>query len=1015
MAELRKSHSNYILRKKRQLTAKGSLYERDWMTVSELDGFAPGTLPVYASGNFKMSVNNERLGKKRYSFSNWLMNDSGNTEWTLNDIVDEQIKLNKALIKPNYSSILDFAYYGSAVELIRATANDLIERFPGELYTTVPDDGEYSLVTGASLQTLDKIVENPFSIDIWSEYVKPENVKNPLRYMCLSWDKYEIVDGDNAEPVKLWLPGNIHKSKCFKDGDVVFDNAKICGSGSCITFKGIYFYGKTVIVYEGNNGGKHIRLQKKYEDEVFDSFDDFEKVLLNRDTIPMFKAKFYTPKETEKGVITYERSYVWPTMNGNWNIDMESASYASYLESLLYIANYYDEIRTDNIWRSYTHESIKNFDWTTPKDTYVPEIDGDLIDTERLEAIMRVCGRQFDDIKRYIENIKFTTNISYDSKNNMPDDDMTKFLEMNGWEVKNVAPSNDNGLIHDEVYPGKHVKYNPEDVNNEFLKRMILNSRSILSKKGTRAGIEEMYSMFGIFDIKYGETMNYCGSAQTIGFTIDEYDVFADGYISGSDVDLVYNINKEKNQYETSFEKVLYDYPGLMVDEKFEVGGIRYLVPWYDADYEYDGRPYYQMMGGWGKRHRKNVMVPFADIAEIFSDENFSIYDETVKNIKVVDDLRTLNDTPIGFLNEGDVYYVLNMNGAPDCELEGDSGYSHYVLFTSDPSDFSGSTYPYDEEHVWCLISNSEFNVPTEDLSWYAKKIIYMESIHDVQDGNNPHDGKGLYDDGRSYFDYYRQIFKGTFDNDMFSEYRARISNENARRNYENRFRVDVLPPLEDNTSAVTDVGFELIGVDDSGYTIPDNSKIWFFLSQDNGIYPTSEYSGSTLYTRAFEEGDFSLIDETYYPLKYEDKQFQNAPIRDTGSTITVSGDTLDIPVGVQDITQEITQYGPDATWSYSVINTKKLKITYYLPWEMEDYVTDVVEFYVKQLIPSTVITEFVWNYTGGGVRPPAKVPYTRLTLSPSFQRLRSYESETDITIDKVNVDNVEIAKEIVE
>ena len=59
MAKLRKSYSNYTLRKKRQLTSKGSIYERDWMTVSELDGFAPGTLPVYASGNFKMVVNND--------------------------------------------------------------------------------------------------------------------------------------------------------------------------------------------------------------------------------------------------------------------------------------------------------------------------------------------------------------------------------------------------------------------------------------------------------------------------------------------------------------------------------------------------------------------------------------------------------------------------------------------------------------------------------------------------------------------------------------------------------------------------------------------------------------------------------------------------------------------------------------------------------------------------------------------------------------------------------------------
>ena len=69
MAELRKSYSNYVLRRKRQLTSKGAVYERDWMTVSEMDGFAPGTRPVYASGNFKLTINNERGGKKKYSFS----------------------------------------------------------------------------------------------------------------------------------------------------------------------------------------------------------------------------------------------------------------------------------------------------------------------------------------------------------------------------------------------------------------------------------------------------------------------------------------------------------------------------------------------------------------------------------------------------------------------------------------------------------------------------------------------------------------------------------------------------------------------------------------------------------------------------------------------------------------------------------------------------------------------------------------------------------------------------------
>ena len=82
---------------------------------------------------------------------------------------------------------------------------------------------------------------------------------------------------------------------------------------------------------------------------------------------------------------------------------------------------------------------------------------------------------------------------------------LAKFLEMSGWEVKNVAPVDDNSLVVIDEYPGLTVKNTPEEANNEFLKRMILNSRNILSKKGTRAGIEAMYSMFGIFEKRYGD------------------------------------------------------------------------------------------------------------------------------------------------------------------------------------------------------------------------------------------------------------------------------------------------------------------------------------------------------------------------------------------------------------------------------------------------------------------------------------------------------------------------------
>lgn len=1089
MAKLRKSYSNYIIRKKRQLTSKGSVYERDWMTVSELDGFAPGTVPVYTSGNFKMTINADRNSKKKYSFSNWVLNDSGDTTWDLTMIKDENIKVKSELVKPNYSSILDFACYGSAVQLIYGSINDIYEKFPAELYGT-NKELTYFIGDEKTATTGYTYVENPFGIDVNSSYVKPEKIVNPLRYMWLSWDKYEVIldsDSGSTYEIREWLPGTGYNGYCI-NGDLVFDGAKIvvekCEGGetpekpehktggltgttveiplgndsdnylpklqpithdtheynyaqgdsgwlglekipepepeTCFTikFRGIYINGKIYLL--SDQSGWHLRLKKKYVDESFEKMDDFEKVLLNRDTKPIYKAKLQTPRETENGVVISEKSYIWPLLNGGWNLDMETDAYESYLDALLYLATFYDESRADNIWRSYTHESIKNFDWTTPKDTYVPEMDGHLIDTERMEAILRVCGRQFDDLKRYIENIKFTVNVSYDSKNNMPDIALAKFLEMSGWEVKNVAPVDDNLLEAIDEYPGMTVKNTPEEANNEFLKRMILNSRNILSKKGTRAGIEAMYSMFGIFDVRYGYKDN---SGNTIGFEMDEYNVLANNYIfddpdesASTTYSKIVEMNQQKNNYDASVanDNELNDFKGLMCDHKIDIDGIHYLVPWFDADEVYDANPYYQMMGGWGKRQRKRISVPelASGVTELFSVETgntFTIYDETIKNVKVADNFRTLNTTPIEVFHDGDVYYVVNMEEAfTTYGCEESTGNTNYVIyFRRDSGEELPSQFvPYNDEYAWYIVPESDFNVPESEMTWYAKKILYMESIHDNSIGNNPHNGS-QYDGGKEFFEFYKKIFKGALDNDMFSLYKVRINQENSRRHYENRFRAQKFPDLTDETVGLENIGFDLTSLQ------KDNEKIWYFLSYDNGIYEGAYENGDSvvnvLHKREFGEKDYKLVTNKDFPLYVESSTTWDSPIWNTGSTITTESAKLDIPSAITSYYDE--EYQPDETSSYSVINTKNLKITYHLPWELEDYVTDVVEFYVKQLIPSTVIVEFVWDYTDGS-RPASKVPYGAIRLSPTYQSIRAGVDSAEIDITSIGAENIGIEEE---
>ena len=376
MADLRISHSNYILRRKRQLTTKGAVYERDWMTVSELDGFAPGTLPVYASGNFKMTVPSERGGKKKYSFSDWIKN-YGEEYWTLDNLSETEIKVERNLLKPNYSSILDFAYYGSAVELVNASLSDIIMKFPGELYFSknqvryqeIKEDGtseftpfkfygdeDYYIDGGQNLYE----VSNPFDINVNAEYLKQNEEVNELRYFCESFDKYEVIVNEGKKKEKrfslCWILYNYDatclegidakkykivdelpetgRTDCFylifssvKPGAVEYTKYRFISATEYMeagkyyyhnykllytvdlgftTIYGFYVNGKYYIMHDGNFFGVHVRLKEKYIEEEFEKFDDFERVLLNRETKPIYRVKLNTPFETDSGVVSHD-------------------------------------------------------------------------------------------------------------------------------------------------------------------------------------------------------------------------------------------------------------------------------------------------------------------------------------------------------------------------------------------------------------------------------------------------------------------------------------------------------------------------------------------------------------------------------------------------------------------------------------------------------------------------------------------------------------------------------------
>lgn len=734
--KLTKSKSLYTIKNRHSLTNNGVIYENDHFTIIPNDGLFDdneGSI-IFSESNFKYKISLENNGKKRHVRRGFVKNDDDSIIWTLDKLSanTSTSKESKIVLKPNYSSLKDFAYYGSAVELVKATVQDIIRRFPGGITNykdknTAPkiviDDKEYTLLS------------NEVEIDCWTGggTIAPQNVKNPMRVLACSYMNYE----DNGEA--LTSPPTFKPiATCLNSiiGEVTINNK---------TFP-LYMdaNGKKFLLDNGNS--INIKPKKAIIDEFWDSLDDFERVLLNRDSTPIYKAVFETPYSNEKGYYYTNKSYIWPTIDEEgFFLDLTTLNFQGYLASLLSLAEYHDEYDSDNIWRMMTHESIKNLDWTHKSYNDLEGDELDDFDTKGFGAMLRVYGRQFDDIKRYADNIKSMSNISYDEKNNMPDYFLSDVVDRDGWNTQNVHPCN----------------VTEEDINSVFLRRLALSSNYIQSLKGTVRGIEAILGMFG-----YTRTNN---DDTTIGtFTINEpIHVF-----SGLPY---YNTYRLRNYYNSVYEHpnvvhLMEGFPVALIPCTMEDGDKGYLVPWH---IENKSDFYFQSYGGWGKIDEKKINLPntLTTATTLTSEDDISIYGETLPYMRyanTIDEMLMISNED---LYENIICYVADITNIKDVYVvrDGDvaDDFSHYFslknLTLSTRCGFiSNTTYNC---YGWKNITNNEI---MECNTLDGKRVVYLESLISEFKGNNPHVGYGHYDDGEAYIKRFTNIFGHLFEEGVF-------------------------------------------------------------------------------------------------------------------------------------------------------------------------------------------------------------------------------------------------------
>lgn len=501
-----KSHSNYVLKSKHQNVNDGTIYERDITTIGGVNQFSKGMTPIYRSNNFIISVRNDTGSTNVYNNSKWEKSTSASTIWTLENVSgmtsnNDDSNDVKIVLKQDYYDFCDFAYYGSLSELFRASVTDILDRFPGELYCT-SNNIYYTTYETINQETIEDSVilggenlynlDNPFGIDIYSLSKHGEDA-NPLKFFAdEGYKNYQIIKKDgNLIDIKSW---NVEEQS-----DKTCKGGKIC---KVVLNKNVLNEKIDIFVYIGDDdkifymcdtsldpslNGMHIRPKEEFISEFYNKCDNFQKLIMNRKSTPLYKAVFSVLKENEYGFYRDFETFVFPTTFGGYNIIANDYGFSDYTKRLADIGEFYDNRVSDNIYRSMTHEAIKNFDWTYTKEYTQGDEEEYVFGGQKIQKALRVIGREFDEIKSYIDNIKNIRKLSYDERSNMPDYFLKYSLDSDGWDIKLPYP-----------YEG-----NVDDDENECA--FTISSQDKIVKPYSSSLIEDGMNKYGFFMYKGDE------------------------------------------------------------------------------------------------------------------------------------------------------------------------------------------------------------------------------------------------------------------------------------------------------------------------------------------------------------------------------------------------------------------------------------------------------------------------------------------------------------------------------
>lgn len=439
-----------------------------------------GGTTLFTAANFRITTNLDPKISKMFNtnmFGNFVsLEDLRLTNEEAVILLENNSRINLNFDK---SDLENYAYFGSLREFIRVSLESIIINWPAALFVSPinefnpfyngPTYQNYSLNTlnGTSTFLINSSrFVNKFNVNYsqTGEILNTFSDSNDLRNMAVNYNSYNVKTNIGEYPI------------------IGFTGTSDVNSNVYIEVSGFPFSNSATTA---STTTYHIKPNNLKVESFFNNLNVFESNLLNRLTTPKYSSNYKYSLETEQGnIIDSEMTITWPVSDG-YNIDFDSERYVEFVNNLLTIADNNDAVNTNLMSRFFVSESIHDFDTVDQK----------------VGNTLRIYGREFDEIKRFIDGLSYAHTVTYDRIKNTPDSVVKNLAKVMGWDlissISNIDLLSNYVNTTQSTFEGHERGLSPIEAEVELWRRIILNTPWLWKSKGTRKAIEFLFKFIG--------------------------------------------------------------------------------------------------------------------------------------------------------------------------------------------------------------------------------------------------------------------------------------------------------------------------------------------------------------------------------------------------------------------------------------------------------------------------------------------------------------------------------------